>query len=393
MIPIRLWRNRWFPLLLIFVAFSVPQLGVASRKAHSQQAGAPQTDAKHQLIPRSQEERERAGQAAHHIFLNVYVTGPAGKQATGLKKTNFSLLVDGKPWMIQQFESIAGEPDVSPAQVILVLDTVNNSAGKLSHFRQEIEKYLNERGAQLANPTSIALVTTKAASITPPSRDRDALRAELKSLDSSLHTKACSDAVDKSASYLPNSGNGIATRDPNPQLDCANRQFNASIKALDSLAEQQGNATARVILIWIGQGWPLLSERGFKPDTPEITESFFRDLVSISSAMTEAQVTLDAIASPNLQHIGAQDTRLAAEVTRDSLSLHALAHQSGGQVLKDTKDIAAEINACVADAESYYVLSFDAPPAATFGEPHVLEVKADDPQLTVRTNTLYYAEQ
>ena len=81
------------------------------------------------------------------------------------------------------------------------------------------------------------------------------------------------------------------------------------------------------------------------------------------------------------------------QVKAGSLGLHVLAHQTGGHILTDARDWAGEIGACLADAESYYVLSFDAPPAAGFGEYHSLAVKVDKPDLNVRTNTLYYAEQ
>ena len=46
----------------------------------------------------------------------------------------------------------------------------------------------------------------------------------------------------------------------------------------------------------------------------------------------------------------------------------------------------------MADAQLYYALSFELPPAGSPGEFHSLEVKTDDPALTVRTNTNYYAE-
>jgi len=156
-------------------------------------------------------------------------------------------------------------------------------------------------------------------------------------------------------------------------------------------------------MVWIGQGWPSLSDSGFIPDTPSIKRRFFHNLVEISNSLTKAQVTLDAIASPDVSPgPGAQNShdsaffdgvRNESQVTAGSLGMHALTHQSGGHVLKNTKDNAGESNACIADAESYYVLSFDSPPAAGFGEYHSLEVKVHKPELTVRTNTLYYGEQ
>jgi hypothetical protein len=80
------------------------------------------------------------------------------------------------------------------------------------------------------------------------------------------------------------------------------------------------------------------------------------------------------------------------EVTAGSLSLQAFAHQSGGQILIEKKNIPESIAECIADAGSYYVLSFDANAAAGPSEYHSLQVKVEKPGATVRTNTMYYAE-
>ena len=74
------------------------------------------------------------------------------------------------------------------------------------------------------------------------------------------------------------------------------------------------------------------------------------------------------------------------------MALPVLADQSGGQVLEDSNDLAAEINKCVADAGSYYVLGFDSVPASNPDEYRSLQVKVNKQGLTVRTNTAYYAK-
>ena len=147
----------------------------------------------------------------------------------------------------------------------------------------------------------------------------------------------------------------------------------------------------------------MLTDKAFTPDPPDLKRNFFAQLVSLSMSLREAQMTVDAVASPD-ESINPQTPQCSRyRVLRGSLQpgpgqcgepgLHVLAHQTGGRIMAETRDVAGQISACVADADSYYVLMFDSPPAADFGEYHALAVKVNKPGLDVRTNTFYYAEQ
>jgi len=74
------------------------------------------------------------------------------------------------------------------------------------------------------------------------------------------------------------------------------------------------------------------------------------------------------------------------------MSLQVFAVHSGGRVLNSTNDIAAAIAECVADADTSYVLSFNAARAGqAFDEYHAIGVTVDKPCVTTRTRTGYYA--
>jgi hypothetical protein len=190
---------------------------------------------------------------------------------------------------------------------------------------------------------------------------------------------------------------------PTHQAGCLNYRFQKSLTALNTIAMQQTDTPGRAILVWLGPGWPLLRDPDFREDTPAIKQNFFDFLVELSSAIREGQVTLDAVASPDLfradEAPSDHDVRLMDgvpsedQVTAGSLGLTVLAHQSGGQILRGTKDLATDIATCMADADTYYVLSFDSSPAMRPGELHSLRVTLDKPGLSIRTNTSYYAPQ
>jgi VWFA-related protein len=354
-----------------------------------------------QLIPRTREERERIYQNLHRIFLNVEVSDSAGKTVSHLNQSDFTLLQNGQVQKIASFRRSVEQSSREQERAIVVVDSVNNSSSKVTLFRKEITKYLKDGTGLLANPLSIALLSDLGLRFGAPSRDRIALIRTLDELTGKVHTTSCADTIPALVCSI-GSVSSSGPCDPNPRLQCLNGLFNSSITALTSLAQEQVDKPGRVIVIWLGRGWPLLNERGFVPDTADVKESFFRNLVTVSNALTEAQITLDAVASSDPLPVspervrdsffyrGAQDDK---HVTAASLSLQALAYQSGGLVSTSPKNIASQISRCMADSANYYQLSFDTPPSNNFGEYHSIELKLDRPDLTARTRTLYYAEQ
>ena len=111
-------------------------------------------------------------------------------------------------------------------------------------------------------------------------------------------------------------------------------------------------------------------------------------------------MTLDSVSSPDLfrrpepgaEKLAADPAPTTDEANTGDFALPNLVRQTGGQILETSKDLAGEIAESIADAESYYVLSFDAAPANGVGEYRTLEVKVNRPGLKVRTNAAYFAQ-
>ena len=369
------------------------------------QSGGTQSNQTPRLIPRTHDEREARFRAQHRIVLNVEVTDAAGNPITGLKAEDFMLMQDRQPRSVVSFRAMNGETAPVPPQVMLLLDAVNNSSRDLANDRKGVETFLRQSPATLAYPASIAVLSDGEIKSGPLTRDRNVLLGELEDLSGRLHPIACASDVNPNdrtmrAVWMPGTVSGV---DSSKELNCLNQRFVTSISALTRFAKLQIDIPGRVILIWLGSGWPLLNNKEFRPDDATVKAGFFENLVQVSTALREAQVTLDVLLPSSLfrtaesrnEHDDAffNGVPNQEEVTAASLGLQAVAHQSGGQVLIGAKNISAGIAACMADAKSYYELTFDSAPAAQFGEYHSLQVKVEKPGAIVRTNTVYYAEQ
>jgi VWFA-related protein len=374
------------------------QTAIWGQSAGSQSSEAPK------LIPRTHEQREARFRAEHRIVLNVEVTDAAGSPITGLGPGDFTLIQDRQRRSIASFRPVNGESVPVPPQVILLLDAVNNSSRDLANDRKGVEAFLRQSTEPLAYPTSIAVLSDAEIKSAPLTRDRNALLNELRDLSVSLHPIACASDFNPNDRSLRMGMPGVPVMaSSDSQLNCLNQRFITSINALTRFAKLQVDIPGRVILIWIGSGWPLLNNKQFRPDDESLKAGFFANLVQVSSALRESQVTLDVLLPSSLfrsaESRGEHDDAFfngvpnQDEVTAASLGLQPLAHQSGGQILIGARNIPAGVAACMADAKSYYELTFDSPPAAQFGEYHALQVKVDRPGSTARTNTVYYAEQ
>lgn len=80
------------------------------------------------------------------------------------------------------------------------------------------------------------------------------------------------------------------------------------------------------------------------------------------------------------------------QVQIGNLALQVLAFQSEGLVLNSSNDGAGEIATCAADANAFYVLSFDGLAGDGPNEYHGLEIKIAEPGLEARTRSGYYTQ-
>ena len=89
--------------------------------------------------------------APGRIRLDVVVTGRQGTPVPDLKKEDFTLTDNKQPRKIVDFELVdgSGAKAGQPAEVILLIDTVNATFQQVAVAREQIAKFLRQNGGHL----------------------------------------------------------------------------------------------------------------------------------------------------------------------------------------------------------------------------------------------------
>ena len=316
--------------------------------------------------------------SAPGMTLDVVVTPKNGAPVAGLEQQDFTILDNKVPQTIDSFRALRGRD--AQLQAIIVVDDVNTNFDRVAFERSEIDKFLRADGGNLAFPTALA-VLTDAGLQTPGSFSSDghALAAALDQVHVPLHTVLKSGGVYSAV-----------------------ERFELSLKALYQLASEQAKTPGRKIVLWVSPGWPLLSGPGVEEQMDDRQrQQIYDNVVSLSSFLRLARITLYSVDPLGTADFAGRAFYWQAftkgiskpgQADYGDIALQVLAVQSGGLAFNTSNDVAGELRKCVADAQTYYEISFvpsaDQKPA-TF---HQVEVKVAKPGLTARARQGYYAQ-
>ena len=329
------------------------------------------------LIKRTPESAEQARRLERRVTLDVQVTDVSGKAVGGLGQQDFTLFDNGHPQTVTSFREIGGSDVSAPSEAILLLDTMNASLEDVVIERQGIDKFLRQNGGHLALPVSIVFLADTGVKLNKASQDGNSLAEDLKKLQTPMRVLG--------------SAQGAGGAQDRSQR---------SLRAMQLLSTYEAARPGRKLLIWVGPGWPLLSRLTAELSAQD-QRRYFDSIVDMTTALRRAHITLYSVAPLNLAQVSGQNPFLyktylkgvenPAQADSPNLALQVLALHSGGLVLDKSGDLAGQISLCIADAQSYYEISFDAGEAATSPQYRALQVKLDRTGAQARTNSAYYA--
>jgi VWFA-related protein len=318
---------------------------------------------------------QQAPPTQQDIHLDVSVATKPGEPVPGLQQQDFTLLDNASAQPVTSFKAIG--PGQEPVEVILLMDAVNTRFDTVAYEQSQIQHFLRS-SATMAHPTNIAVLTDKGVQMQQGfSTDGNALSHLLDGYSTGLRQ------ITRSAGYWG-----------------ATERLQISLTAAKQLTAYAAKLPGRKIIIWISPGWPLLSGPRMELDSKQ-ERQIFNEIVSFSSSLREARITLY-----NINPLGVDEPLLGANYYREfvkgvrkpgetrigDLGLQVLAVQSGGLALESDNDVANSLQRCVADTESWYEITFPAPPAEQPNEYHHIEIKLNKAGLAARTRDGYYAQ-
>ena len=322
------------------------------------------------------------------IYVDAVVTpGPNGAPVENLQQQDFTIFDNGVPQTIASFEAI--DAHRSQISVLIVFDALNMNARAKGTTLEDIKRFLNADGGELAYPTSVDFVTDSGLELKAgPSRDGKLLAASL----------------DKPATETQDLGD--------------HQKWSPIFKAFTQVVTLERDEPGRKFILFISPGWPPVIPRSFESNaTPQqirqlepLRLQIFGNIVQLTRQLTEGQITIDSIVPP---YVGDADdgftngisnlraphpaanvsgVRSPSDTQWNDLALDAIAVRSGGLALYSGQDLTASLKQCVAGISPSYELSFDPVLTDQPNQYHSVKVQLAKPNLTARTSQGYYSQ-
>jgi VWFA-related protein len=326
------------------------------------------------------------------VVLDVVVTDAKGNVVSGLKKDAFTVMQDGVPQKIRNFESWTerpaapsvtafdrfGHPDWGDTPLtIFVLDELNTPFDEKSYAAFTLKKYLEAQPTLLKSPSCLLFVNDGGLhSLVDYTRDRKAL---IQAIDA--RPRGVADQLARGA---------------NLEL------LAESFAVLRQIALSAEGSHAHKNLVWLGRGFPALDPTQLNDPANAALEAGIRDVVSLLVSARITVYKIDPITADALSPPTDLNTAIALGIPlnnanidppvedplAENFSFNSFAVATGGAYFYGRNDLDRLISDSLDRGDKFYTLSFT--PAKRMEGFRPLRVVMKDPALHATTRTGYY---
>jgi VWFA-related protein len=318
--------------------------------------------------------------------VDVTVTDANGHPIQGLTQSDFTILEDGKPQPIHNFEEVVevGVPPLPqlPPHVYTNLQPEASSAAvniMLLDFANEAPKD-STNPEQLRNSTRIQHFVKDSAVRAldqMPTGTRVILLSmtnHLRILQSITSDKELLKSVIASAPYDLD-GNGDVQC---VESDMRNRMV---LESLDQIAADVFPIKGRKNLIWFTMGIPAITDPN---DRPKCLPDYTSALIHAYDLLNASQIAIYPIDAHGLENTAFQSATL--------LSMETIAQATGGIAYYNTNNITPAVLKALDNGANYYSIAYIPPDPNYDGKYHKIEVKVDRPGVNLTYRKGYYAD-
>lgn len=382
------------------------------------------------------------------VLLDVIATEKDGTPITDLRAGDMEVLEDGRPQDVSLFSRASSDstraekkpapqlpPEVysnrpaysQPAGplVLLLLDGVNTAGSDQVYARQQLLQYV--RTLKADQRVAIFALTTDLFLLQDFTSDPAILRTALEKYPASesfLMTRGAPfEVTPQMASIMEFSRaleNLIRFNQENA-VNASDERVRVTLAALHSIARAMIGYPGRKNLIWVSSGFPISIQLGGKPVGMGLSRNYADELAATAAQLSQARVAVYPVDArglianlqvtpgrpedsgaftsqivPSIQspgsNFGAEELTRTAPLVRDShIAMAEIAQDTGGRAFYDHNNLAAAVEAGVADGNSYYTLGYYPKNKNWDGQFRKINIKAERKDIRLRYRSGYYA--
>ena len=314
--------------------------------------------------------------------VDVTATDADGQPVHGLKQSDFTILEDGKPQPIRNFEEVSSQYVEPPRQMPPNVYTNLEPPPPTSAVNILLMDFANEAPVDITNLKQLSRSTRMQHDVKQAAMDAiDAMppgtQVAVMSMTNNLHIlqgftsnqAILKAAVDAAPYDLEGHGNS-----QNVQADMRNRMV---LETFQQIAADVAAIKGRKNLIWFSVGIPQITDPNHNSSIPD----YSKPLSLAYDVLTASQVSVYPI---DVTGVG----RLAA----GQLSLQMVAEATGGVAYSETNDMATAVGKAIENGANYYSIAYVPPSDKYDGAYHKIEVKVNRKGVNLVFRKGYYSD-